>query len=346
MAHIRRFPLVCHLRAEPNQYILHFRKGKLVRRGAGIAYWFSPLSAAVAQVPVEDIETTFVFKELSRDFQEITVQCTLRYRCAEPEKAAARVNFALALDRGTWLEEPLERLASLWSQRAQQPARTHILRVPMVEAVQSGAQVIQAAMEEALRSDPEIEAGGLALVSLLVNRVAPSADLEKALQTPTRESVQQKADEATFQRRALAVEKERAIKENELSTEIELAKRQEELIRQQGANRLEEIRRAAEAERTKVEGEVQRRLVAAEGAAQETRLRTDAEAEGRRLLGQIDAENEALRVAAWKDLPSSVVFGLALRELGGKIQTIEHLNLTPDLLGEAVQRWLRQASDK
>jgi len=186
MAHIRRFPLVCHLRAEPNQYILHFRKGKLVRRGAGIAYWFSPLSAAVAQVPVEDIETTFVFKELSRDFQEITVQCTLRYRCAEPEKAAARVNFALALDRGAWLEEPLERLASLWSQRAQQPARAHILRVPMVEAVQSGAQVIQAAMEEALRSDPEIEAGGLALVSLLVNRVAPSADLEKALQTPTR----------------------------------------------------------------------------------------------------------------------------------------------------------------
>jgi SPFH domain / Band 7 family len=345
MAHIRRYPFLRHLLAQPNQYILHFTKGKLTRQGAGIAYWFRPLSAAAAQVPVEDIETTFAFKELSQDFQEITVQCSLRYRCADPVKAAARVNFAIALDRGIWLEEPLERLASLWSQRAQQPARAYILGAPVIEAVRSGARVIQAAMEEALRSDPEIEAGGLALVSLLVNRVAPSADVEKALQTPTREAIQQKADEATFLRRAMAVEKERAIKENELNTEIELAKRQEELIRQHGANRLEEIRREAEAEEAKVTAESARRLVTAQGAAEESRLRTDAEASARRLLGQIDGENEALRVAAWKDLPSPVVFGLALRELGGKIQTIEHLNLTPDLLSDVVKKWLRQASD-
>ena len=92
MAQIRRYPLVSHLRAELNQYVLHYRRGRLVRRGAGQAYWFSPLSAAVAQVPVEDIEATFVFRELSQDFQEINVQYTLRYRCAEPEKAAEIVS--------------------------------------------------------------------------------------------------------------------------------------------------------------------------------------------------------------------------------------------------------------
>ena len=53
--------------------------------------------------------------------------------------------------------------------------------------------------------------------------------------------------------------------------------------------------------------------------------------------------HETDRVAAWKDLPTAVVFGLALRELGGKIETIEHLNLTPDLLGETVQRLLRES---
>jgi len=342
MAQIRRYPFVSHLRAEPNQYILHFNKGKLVRRGAGLAYWFTPLSASLAQVPVEDIEATFVFKELSQDFQEITVQYTLRYRCVEPEKVAARVSFAISPNHGVWLEEPLERLANLWSQRAQQPARAYIQSVPMMEAVQSGAQVIQGAMEQALREDPEILAGGLALVSLVVLRVAPTAEMEKALQTPTRESVQQKADEATFQRRALAVEKERAIKENELSTEIELARRQETLIRQQGANRTEAVRQDAEAERAKVEAEVQRRILDAEGAAQETRVRSEADAEARRLIGQADAESETLRLAAWKDLPPAVVFGLALQELGGKLQTIEHLNLTPDLLGETVQRLLRE----
>jgi regulator of protease activity HflC (stomatin/prohibitin superfamily) len=344
MAQIRRYPFISHLRAEPNQYILHYRRGRLVRRGAGLAYWFSPLSAAVAQVPVEDIEATFVFRELSQDFQEINVQYTLRYRCVEPEKVAARVSFAISVDRGVWLEEPLERLASLLGQRAQQPARAYIQGVPMVEAVQSGALVIQTAMEQALREDAEVLAGGLALVSLVVLRVAPTADMEKSLQAPTREAVQQKADEATFQRRALAVEKERAIKENELATEIELARRQETLIRQQGANRVEAVRQDAEAEKAQVEAEVQRKLAAAEGAAQETRIRSEAEGASGRLLGRVEAENEADRVAAWKDLPTAVVFGLALRELGGKIQTIEHLNLTPDLLSETIQRLVRESA--
>ena len=32
-------------------------------------------------------------------------------------------------------------------------------------------------------------------------------------------------------------------------------------------------------------------------------------------------------------LPSSVLVGLAARELAGKLNTIEHLNITPELLG-------------
>ena len=53
MAHINRLAFLRHLRAEPNQYILHYRSGKLVRSGVGLAYWFTPLSAAVAQVPAD-----------------------------------------------------------------------------------------------------------------------------------------------------------------------------------------------------------------------------------------------------------------------------------------------------
>ncbi|HEX6902809.1 MAG TPA: SPFH domain-containing protein [Thermoanaerobaculia bacterium] len=345
MAEIRRYGFFSHLRAEPNQFILHFRKGKLVRKGAGLAYWFSPLSASLAQVPVEDIEATFVFRELSADFQEVTVQLTLRYRCADPELAAARVSFTISPSHGVWLEQPLERLASLWSQRAQRPARAYLMGVPLVEAVRAGAQVIQGAVEEALRNDPEIQAGGLALVSLQVNRVSPTAELEKALQTPTREAIQQKADEASFQRRAMAVEKERAIKENELATEIELARRQEELIRQQGANHLQAIRQDAEAEKARVEAEAERRVLLAESMAQETRVIADAEASALRLKGEAEADAEARRVAAWKEAPAHVVLGLSLGEVAGKIGTIQHLNVTPDLLGDFVRRMVEEKAN-
>src|SRR5215211_2279548 len=66
--------------------------------------------------------------------------------------------------------------------------------------------------------------------------LAPSAEVEKALRQPTRAVIQQRADEATFERRALAVEKERAIAENELSNRIELTRREEQLVAQASVN--------------------------------------------------------------------------------------------------------------
>ncbi len=77
MATINRFLMSRHLRAEANQFILHFRRGRLVRAGAGLAYWFSPLSAAVAQVPAEDCDATFVLHERCADSQLATVQATV-----------------------------------------------------------------------------------------------------------------------------------------------------------------------------------------------------------------------------------------------------------------------------
>jgi regulator of protease activity HflC (stomatin/prohibitin superfamily) len=297
MTTITRFAFARHLRAEPNQFILHYRGGLIVRRGAGLAYWFLPLDAAIAQLPVEDVETTFVLTERTADYQDVSVQSTLTYRVVDAEAAAARINFTVSLDNGTWLEEPLTRLASLWSQRARRSARAYLTSVPLVDAVGRGAEVVRAAMDDALRADPEIAAMGLALVSIQVQRVAPMPDVEKALQTPVREAIQQRADEAVFARRAHAVENERAIKQNELSTEIELARQQADLVRREGANQLLDAQQQAEAG-----------LVRAAG-----------DADARRLTAAADADAEARRVSIWHDAPTRVILGLAAHELAAKI---------------------------
>jgi regulator of protease activity HflC (stomatin/prohibitin superfamily) len=344
MASIVRIGPLHHLRAEPNQFVLHYKNGKPVRRGPGLAYWFNPLSASVAQVPVEDCETTFVLRELSADFQEITVQCTVTYRVSDPERAAARVNFTISLRTGAWTEQPLERLSGLWAAKAQQPARALITSRTVVEVLR-GAEGLREAIEAALRSDPEITAMGLAVVSVLVSRIAPTAEVEKALQTPTRESIQQKADEAVFQRRAMAVEKERAIKENELATQIELARRQDQLIRQQGANKLLDVQQTAEAERVRVEAEWARDRVAAEAYAENTAKRAEGDAEAKRRMLVVEGEAEAGRVALYEGASQKVVLGLALKQFAGKVQSIQHLNLTPDLLAAALTQFARdQAS--
>jgi regulator of protease activity HflC (stomatin/prohibitin superfamily) len=340
MAHVSQLSFLRHLRAEPNQYILHYQNGELARHGAGLAYWFLPLSAAVAQVPVEDVQTTFVLHEHSADFQDVTVQVTLTYRIADPRRAAQRVNFSLALDTGAWVEQPLQRLNNLWANWSRHAVRACLIHQPVVEIVRTGADETRAALEEALRSNPAIEEMGLALVSVQIDRVAPTPELAKALQTPTREAIQQKADEATFQRRALAVEKERAIKENELQTEIELARRQEDLIRREGANRMLDMQQEAERRRLEVEAQMERDVLAAQGKAEQMGLIAQAEAEAKRQLLEVETDAEARRVALWKETPPAVIFGLAMQRFADKVKTIEHLNLTPDLLGDTLQRML------
>ncbi|MCG3192438.1 MAG: hypothetical protein DIJKHBIC_01685 [Thermoanaerobaculia bacterium] len=341
MAHISHLPFLSHLRAQPNQYVLHYRRGRLVRKGAGLAYWFSPLSAAIAEVPVEDIETTFLLTERSSDYQDVTVQCTLIYRCQNPERTAERVNFTISLKTGLLIQQPLERLASFWAQRAQQAGRSYLTGVPVVEAIRSGAEVIRARMEESLKKDPEIEAMGLSMVSIQVRKVAPSAELEKALQTPAREALQQKADEAVFERRALAVEKERAIKENELASEIELARRQELLIQQRGANKLLEVQKESAAQKAKVESDGVCTELAARDFARDVAVRASGEAEAARTLAAARHEAEEKRIALFTTAPARVAWGLAMQEFAGKVQGIQHLNVTPDLLASALQQFLR-----
>ncbi len=54
MAEIRNYPLVRHFRTEPTCHVLRYRNGKLVGKGRGLAFWFLPMGAAIAEVPVDD----------------------------------------------------------------------------------------------------------------------------------------------------------------------------------------------------------------------------------------------------------------------------------------------------
>ena len=93
-----------------------------------------------------------------------------------------------------------------------------------------GAAPLRTRISAGLAEEPALEELGLALVAVRVAAISPAAEMEKALRQPTREAIQQAADQATFARRALAVEKERAIAENELQNRIELAHREEHLV--------------------------------------------------------------------------------------------------------------------
>src|ERR687895_398835 len=120
MAAITTYPLLRHLRAEPTAYVLRYRRGRLIASGTGLAFWFRPLHAAVAELPVDDRELPFLFVVRSADFQEVTVQGAISFRVADPGRLAERVDFTIDLERGRWQQAPLEQVAGLLAQLAQQ----------------------------------------------------------------------------------------------------------------------------------------------------------------------------------------------------------------------------------
>jgi regulator of protease activity HflC (stomatin/prohibitin superfamily) len=322
MAEIQRYPIVRHLRAEPSFHILRFRRGKLVASGRGLAFWFRPLNTSVAEIPMDDRELPFLFHGRAKDFQDTTVQGVITFRVVDPERAAQRVDFALDLATGATLKQPLEKLAGLLTDLAQQFALGYLAQTELRHALAEGVEEIRERIWQGLREDTALETMGLEVVAVRVGAVKPVAEVEKALQIPVREAIQQEADEATFRRRAEAVEKERAIQENELQNQIELTRREANLIEQRGENEKKRVTDEAEAAR-----------IGAEAEAERTGIGARAQAESIEAVEEAKVKAEQDRMEIYRNFPTERLLGLAAQRLAGKLQKIEHLNLTPDLMG-------------
>ena len=327
MAEITRLGYFNHLRADASRYIIRYRAGKTRASGVGLSFWFQPLDTALVEIPVDNRELPFLFHARSRDYQDVSVQGVINLRIDAPDQLAERIDFSIDTATGLHTEAPLDKLAALVTELAQQFTADHLLQQTLPEILEGGLEVVRVRIEDGLKADAGMRDLGLGISSVRIVAIRPDPEVEKALQTPAREELQQAADEATFQRRALAVEKERAIQENELKNQIELARREEELIRQRGDN-----------ERTRVTDEAQTRGIEAEAKAERGKLMAAAEAERITLTEEARTRAEAERMAIYREYPTDTLVALSLEKLAGNLPAIEHLTLTPDVVGDYLNR--------
>ncbi len=334
MAEIRRFPLLRHLRSDATSHVLFFKDGKLTRSGRGLSFFFLPMAAAIAEVPIDDRDQAFVFGTRTRDFSELAVQGVVSFRIVDPERLADRVDFSIDLERGAYTKMPLDKLSTLLTGLSRRIALSYVAVRELEELLVKGTGELQAAIEAALTPSELLADMGISVVAVRIDDLVPSPDVARALETPTRETLQKSADEATFARRAFAVEKERAIAENELQNQIELARREADLIARRGQN-----------ERDRVTSEAEARRIEAEGQAERVQLEAASSAERIRVIGAANAEAEGARLEAYRDVPQEVLFALAVTELAKKLR-VEHLSITPELLGPALTRFLEAHSSR
>lgn len=312
MAHITRRPFISHLRADPTAHIVQMKRGVVRRSGPGVAFWFRPLVTSLSEVPVDNRDMSLLFHARTSDFQDAGVQTTVSYRIADPNLAASRVDFSISPQTGRWQADPLNTLNQLVSETAQQYANATLATMTLAEAMASGIQASRDAIAAGLDADDRIRSTGVEVIGVRVLAIRPDRDMERALQTPTRESVQQEADRATYERRALAVESERVIAHNEMQSKIELASREEQLLAQEGAN----ARRRAE------------------DSAAARAISDEAAARGERVLGEAKAAAAKALVDAYADADSSVLLARAAETAAANLGSVEQLTITPDLLAQ------------
>jgi len=328
MATITRRPFVNHLRADATTFVQHRTGGTVRHEGRAAAFWYVARTATITQVPLDDREQALLFHARTADFQDVTVQASIDYRIVDPALSATRIDFGIDPRTGNWTSTPLDRLGALLTELAQEPALEQLAGMSMADALARGIPPVHERVAGALAGDARLVERGIAVTDVRIVAIRADAELERALQTETRERVQQEADRATFERRALAVERERAIAENELRNKIELAKREAELVEQNGRNA-----RARATEKAAADG------IETEALAAGRRKLAETDAAGIRAKGLAEAEVETAKLTAQGAVDPATLMAIALRELAEGLPSIEHLTITPDLVAPLLQRF-------
>ena len=331
MATIHRYPFFSHATSSATRALFQGRRGKLVNRGSGASFWFRPLNTSLSEVPVDDMEFGNIFRVTTSDRQEVSVQTALTVRIAAPELTARRVDFEIDQRTGEWTGQPLQNLQNRLAESAKQFAAEVVARESLRAVLDDGLRLVRDAIAEGLTGEGQLGGAGIEVIGVRVVALRADEELERALQTRIREEAQADADRATYDRRAQAVDRERAIKENELNNRTELARREAELVELQGTN-----------ERRRTEQELERDRLRNEAEAANRRLRVEAGAD--EVARIAEAENAALqaRLAVFSAGEPAAVLAAVAPEVLSALPKIDSLTLTPDLLAGGVSRLLEE----
>src|SRR3989475_4651476 len=207
------------IKIQPTTYLLQYRHGRIVREGVGLAFFYYAPTTSLVAIPVGSTDVPFIFEEPTADYQTVTLQGQVSYRVVDAKKLAGLMNFALAPNGRDYASDDPEKLPQRVVNLVHVLARAELEKRSLRNAIRAAADIVKE-VKSHLTASEEVAALGLEILGFSLLAIKPTPDTARALEAETREQLLKEADEAIYARRNSAVEQERAIKENELNTEI------------------------------------------------------------------------------------------------------------------------------
>lgn len=325
MGTLHHHPFLIHYQGGAGDHVVQIRAGRTVRSGVGQSFWLRAGRCALAEVPTANRAHSFLVQTTTADQQNINAQVSITYHIEDAEAAAVHYDFGLypreagADAQGLWqIDETVTRIA--FSALA-----SAIGEMTLTDAIGGSLERVGRVLAQAFAEDDQLRATGIAVVDARLLSLRPDEGVESSLRAPLLEKLQAEADRALYERRALAVERESQISENELRSKLELARKRADLVDQEGHNNRREAEEKAAAD-----------AIAAEAEARRIETIAKANEEDWKRVGGAKIANEAAYVRALAEAGPDVVRAFALKEMAHNMPSIGSLTVTPDMLSEVL----------
>ncbi|HRD74241.1 MAG TPA: SPFH domain-containing protein [Aquimonas sp.] len=338
-----------YAKASPTTYLIQYRNGHPVREGTGLAFFYFAPTASLVSIPMESVDAPFMFREVSADFQEVTVQGQISYRVADPKLLASLMNFSLKANGAEYVSEDPGKLPQRVVNAVQVQLRSALQGQKLQDLLRESGGMVHA-VQDGLRQADGLPSLGLELVSLAILAIKPTPETARALEATIREQILKDADDALYRRRNAAIEQERAIKENELNTEIAVETKKRQIRETQ----MDADRAVLEKRQQFLAQEMQGKITQERENETLTELRAgnakrEAEAKAYGLNALVNAvshvDPRVLQALALGSASPGAIIASAFQELAQNANKIGELNISPDLLQQLTQSNAKKAKD-
>lgn len=333
---------VRYIKADPTTHVFQYRKGRLVREGTGLSFFYFVPTTSLVAVPVASIDVPFIFQEVTSDYQTITIQGQVVYHVADPRRLSEMMNFTLDAVRQEYVSEDPVKLPQRIINQVQVLIRNELQNLPLREVLNSSDTLVEK-VKGTLKTSSVIEALGVEILDFSILAVKPTPDTSRALEAGVREELLKEADEAIYDRRNACLEQERAVKENELNTEIAVEHKRREIRETQvdAERSVQEKRRLLREEEiaTKISLE-KKNSELVNLTVENAKVEADAKAYSvSTIMSTIDKiDPKIINALASVGMEPDKLIALSFRELAESAAKIGELNISPDLLRELLKQ--------
>jgi len=323
-----------HIKFDSMTYVLHFKNGTIKREGRGLSFFYFAPNSSIAAIPMGSNDLPFIFTESTSDYQTVTIQGQISYKVSNPKTLSDVLDFTVN-DNGQYKKNDIEKLNQRIVNEAQTSTSSFIHGIKLKDAIRS-AKTVEEQILAGLKSSLAVGMLGIEILGANILAITATPEMARALETETREKLQQEADQAIYERRNFAVEQERKIKESELNTEIAIEEKQKQIAEKKMESEVQKAENERKLREMQADADIalenQRKIL-----LEQKSMNDKAEADAQGYI--LEATLKPYKEIDWKVLTAlnnnadpKFNIALAFRQLAENADKIGNLNISPDLL--------------